>query len=128
MPKKSGYNEEVAALPEPKKKSKAKTGDDREEMKKGGKETKEKLANKEVGDDVGSTMLVGLSKIQFKLLGIMAVLFMFLSSDVFVTRILGKFSNAADGCNVSNYGTILQATFLVLGVMVGDLLISNNII
>ena len=67
-------------------------------------------------------------KIQFKLLIFIFIMFVFLSSDVFVDRILSNFDGAVELHAVSNYGIMLQGIFMVLGYVVLQILIDQSIL
>ncbi len=65
---------------------------------------------------------------QWKLYAFIAVIFIFISSDIFITNALGMFNGAAVGGSVTNYGVFLQAMFMVIAVMIIDALLSQKII
>lgn len=65
---------------------------------------------------------------QWKLYAFIALIFIFISSDIFITNALGMFSGAASGTSVTNYGVFLQSLFMVLLVIIVDAAISQKII
>jgi len=66
--------------------------------------------------------------IQFKLFGIILIVFMFLSSDIFITRVLGKFSGAVEQKCPTSWGTLLQGLFLVAACILIDTAVNQGII
>jgi hypothetical protein len=58
----------------------------------------------------------------------MLMLFLFLSSDVFIGRVLTPFSGAVDFKTPTSYGVMLQGLFLVLFMTMLDALIKQKII
>lgn len=79
-------------------------------------------------DDFMKMIVEIFSEIQYKLFFFIFIIFIILNSDVFVNRILGKFSNTLDGHRITSWGTVLQGTFLVLGAIAMDASIKNNIV
>lgn len=79
-------------------------------------------------DDMTSILLDAVSGIQYKLFGLMFVIFMFLSSDVFINRALSKFSGAVDYKTPTSWGTFLQGMFLVISCLIIDVAIKQKII
>jgi hypothetical protein len=87
-----------------------------------------KVSIKKKPDDLGSIIVDIASQIQFKFLGMMLVIFLFLSSDVFIGRVLSTFGGAVDFKTPTSYGVILQGLFLVLFMTLLDALIKQKII
>lgn len=79
-------------------------------------------------DDLTSVITDILGHIQFKFLAFMLVVFIMLSSDVFINRALGQFSGAVDFKCPTSWGTCLQGMFLVMVMMIIDGLIRQKII
>jgi hypothetical protein len=79
-------------------------------------------------DDLASVVLDAISCIQFKLFGLMLVVFIILSSDVFINRVLSKFNGAVDYKCPTSYGTWLQGLFLVIACVIIDVAIKQNVI
>lgn len=52
--------------------------------------------------------------IDFKVLFILFVIFLFVSSDVFINKVLNRFNGAVDYKNTTSYGTVLQGLFLTI--------------
>lgn len=72
------------------------------------------------GDMIGS--------IQYKLFGLMFIVFLILSSDMFINRVLSKIDGAVDMKYPTNYGTMLQGMFLAIIMIIIDALIKQKII
>lgn len=68
------------------------------------------------------------SKLQWKLFGFMFIVFMFVNSDVFISRVLSKIDGATDFKDVTSYGTTLQGLLLVLACIMFDVLVKYNIV
>jgi hypothetical protein len=81
-----------------------------------------------VADDFGSLLLDIFSGIPYKSLILMFIIFIFISSSVFIGRILGKVNGAVNGTQPTNYGTVLQGIILVMGCILVDAAIKNKII
>jgi hypothetical protein len=79
-------------------------------------------------DDMTSVIVDAFSSIQYKLVGLVFVLFIFLSSDTFIERLLSKFEGAVDYKYPTSYGTIIQGLLLCLGLIIFDALIKQKII
>lgn len=78
--------------------------------------------------DFITILLEAVAGVQYKLIALMFVMFIFLSSDVFTLRVLSKFSNATNGRDVTSWGTVVTGTLLVLGVICMDMLINLEVI
>lgn len=79
-------------------------------------------------DDFISMSLDIVSGIQYKLFGIMLLIFMIISSDVFINRALGKFDGAVDHKYPTAWGTFLQGLFMVTTCIIIDAMINQKII
>ena len=79
-------------------------------------------------DDITSIILDIASHVQFKFLALMLLIFVFLSSDVFINRILSTFRGAVDYKCPTNWGTCLQGLFLVLTMIIIDVFIHQGVI
>ena len=79
-------------------------------------------------DDFASVFADIFSGIQFKLFGLIFIIFIFISSDVFIGRMLSNFSGATDGKKTTSWGTIIQGMFLVMALIVIDVLVKQKII
>jgi hypothetical protein len=79
-------------------------------------------------DDLTSMLLDICSHVQFKFLGLLLVMFILISSDVFINRALAKFKNAVDYKCPTSWGVCLQGMFLVMLMSVIDALIRQKVI
>jgi len=86
------------------------------------------VATKDKPTGLMAVVLDIISHTQFKLFGMMLIIFLFISSDVFVNRALSAFSGAVDFKHPTSYGVILQGIFLVIAVIIMDVAIAQNII
>lgn len=79
-------------------------------------------------DDFTSIVLDIVGSIQFKLFGMMLLIFIIISSDVFINRVLSGFQGAVDQKCPTSWGTFLQGLFLVLTCVLIDAAIHQKII
>lgn len=79
-------------------------------------------------DDFASIILDIATHVQYKFLVLMLVVFIILSSDVFINRVLSKFSGAIDHKSPTNWGTFLQGLFLVISMIIIDVFIRQKIV
>lgn len=79
-------------------------------------------------DDITTIIIDVFSSIQYKFLGLMLLMFIILSSDVFINRILARFGGAVNAKCPTSWGTSLQGLFLVLAMMIIDALIRQQVI
>ncbi len=79
-------------------------------------------------DDLASIIMDIASHIQYKFLALLLVVFILLSSDIFINRILSSFRGAVDYKCPTSWGTSLQGLFLVLIMIIIDALIRQKII
>lgn len=86
------------------------------------------IVSRKTPDDFTSVALDIASHIQFKFLGLMLLMFIIISSDVFVNRVLSKFKGAVDGKCPANWGVFLQGLFLVMVMTLIDGLVRQKII
>jgi hypothetical protein len=80
--------------------------------------------NKKKPDDIAGTFIGLLSMTNLRLFFIVFLLFIFVSSDVFIDQVLGRFEDAREHNCATTKGVIIQATIMVLLVMVMDVFIS----
>lgn len=66
--------------------------------------------------------------VQYKLFTMIFVMFMLLSSDTFINRILSKVDGAVEYNSPTSYGTFLQGLLLVLACLIIDCLINQHIL
>jgi len=79
-------------------------------------------------DDLLSIVIDIVSKTQFKFLGMLLLIFIFINSDVFISRVLGRVSGAVDGKTTTSWGVCVQGIFLVLCMIAVDIFIRTDII
>lgn len=79
-------------------------------------------------DDLTSVVLDIASHIQFKFLALLLIVFIMISSDVFINRALATFRGAVDYKCPTSWGVFLQGLFMVLIMIVIDTLIRQKII
>lgn len=75
-------------------------------------------------DMLGDTI----SSHQYKLMFALFIIFIFVNSDVFIGRVLGRVSGATEFNTTTNYGSMLQALFLVISYIIMETLIKNEVI
>jgi len=63
-----------------------------------------------------------------KITVILFMLFILISSDIFISKVLGNISGAVNGRTVTSYGTIVQGIFLVLIYILGIHLVDSDIL
>jgi hypothetical protein len=66
--------------------------------------------------------------IQYKLLGLVLMMYLILNSDVFINRILGSFAGAVDGKCATTYGTVVSGLIFCIWLIIIDLAIKQKII
>lgn len=79
-------------------------------------------------DDFTSIVLDVFGHIQWKLFGLLLIIFMVISSDVFINRALAKFKGAVDYKCPTSWGTFLQGFFLVFACIIIDVAVKQKII
>jgi len=66
--------------------------------------------------------------IQYKLFAFIILLFLFINSDIFISRVLSRFDGAVVASTPSSFGTFIQAIILVVMAAIVDMFIKNKII
>lgn len=79
-------------------------------------------------DSITDMIADSITHIPYKLYGMMFIVFVFLSSDVFTNRIMSNFHGAVDYKCLTSWGVVLQGIFLVIAVICLDALIQYKII
>lgn len=79
-------------------------------------------------DDLTSVIVDVLSQIQYKFLALLLLMFIMVSSDVFINRALAKFKGAVDYKCPTSWGVCLQGMFLVMVMIIIDALIRQKVI
>jgi hypothetical protein len=85
------------------------------------------VSNSKPDDLVHSLVDIALN-IEFKFHLLMLAVFIILSSDVFIGRILARFSGAVDTNFPTSWGVVLQGMFLVIACIIIDVAIRHKII
>ena len=86
------------------------------------------VVHSDTPDDLISVMNDLVSHVQSKFIGLMVIVFILLSSDVFINRILSTFSGAVDYKSPTSWGVTLQSMFLAISMMAIDAMIRQKII
>lgn len=79
--------------------------------------------DKKQPDDLASVMIDFFTSLNIKLILFIVILFLFVSSDIFVDKVLDRFSGATSNKRPTTKGIFLQAGFLALFYITVDLLI-----
>lgn len=79
-------------------------------------------------DELSSMFAGMLTNINYKLYIFIFFLFIFITSDIFVDKILNKFSDSVEHRIPTSKGTFIQALFLCLFIFILDLVIKNELI
>lgn len=79
-------------------------------------------------DDFTSIFNDAITAVPYKLLFLLFLLFIIITSDVFVNRVLSRFSGAVDYKQATNYGVVIQGIMLVLAFMLAAMLEKQKII
>jgi len=79
-------------------------------------------------DDMMTMLNNMIGDIPFKFLFLIFVVFLLISSDTFISRVLGKFDGAVELRCPTSYGTLIQGLVLVLVCMIVDGGIKQGII
>jgi len=69
-----------------------------------------------------------MSNVQYKMIFFLFIIFLLLSSDAFIHRVLNKFNGAVSNGVPNSWGTIIQGISLVLAFVMLDILNNNNVI
>lgn len=87
------------------------------------------VSEKEQPAEMSTIFTSAFSKVPAKLLVMIFVIYMFLSSDVFTRRVLGNIDNAVGYNDVSTTkGTLITGVLLVLFVGIVQILITQKVI
>lgn len=79
-------------------------------------------------DDLTSVIMDIASNVQYKLFMLIFLMFIILSTDVFVNRILSKFKGATEVKVIQSWGVMIQGLFLLISMITLDAAIKNKII
>lgn len=70
----------------------------------------------------------GLRQLNWKMYGLLFIIFILITSDIFIDRILSRFKGAVSGTEATSYGTIIQGIMLVLFYMIIEFICKNKYI
>lgn len=79
-------------------------------------------------DNLWSIILSIGSKFDFKMMIILFLLFIIITSDVFVDRILSRFGGAVNLNIPTTWGTVLQGLLLVFSYVLFDILVTYEVL
>jgi hypothetical protein len=86
------------------------------------------VSKKERPDDLGAILKDMVCSVNYKLLGLLFLIFLFVTSDVFMVRVLDNFSDALDYKSPTNRGIMIQGIFVIIFYVIADALIKHNVI
>lgn len=88
------------------------------------------VADDKMPSDIMPVLFSAMSKVPWKLLSFIFIIYIFLSSDVFINRILANASpnSVGFGGSTTTKGTIITGVLLVVFVSIVDLLIKRDVI
>jgi hypothetical protein len=81
-----------------------------------------------IPDTLTRIIVDAVASAHWKLYAFIFVLFIFISSDVFIGSTLGHIAGATENGTPTNYGVFIQGLFLVLFVIIIDIAISQKIV
>lgn len=87
----------------------------------------EEIAEPKKGDLI-NVIVDFMNEINYKLVFFLFMIFLLLSSDVFLAQILSNINGAMELNTVTTYGTIIQGLFLILFYIIADMLIKTDLI
>jgi len=70
----------------------------------------------------------GLRQLNWKMYGLLFIIFILITSDIFLDRILSRFKGAVSGTEATSYGTVIQGIMLVLFYMIIEFICKNKYI
>lgn len=79
-------------------------------------------------DNLWSVILSVGAKFDFKMMIILFILFIIITSDVFIDRILAKFNGAVNLNIPTAWGTVIQGVVLVLAYVLFDILVTYDVL
>ena len=79
-------------------------------------------------DDLASTILVIFSISNIKLVTFLFIIFLFVSSDIFIEKFLSRFNNTTIGREPTVKGTIVQGIVLVLLFIFVDIILKMGLL
>lgn len=79
-------------------------------------------------DELATIVADFFTSINYKLFIFVFLLFVLISSDIFIDKILGKFNNAVDHRVATSKGVFIQGLFCAVFVILIDALVRNELI
>lgn len=79
-------------------------------------------------DELSTMLFDALSGINWKIVFMLLLIYMIISSDVFINRVLSKFKWATDGKDTTSWGTFLQGLFMAIFFIIADIAIKQKIL
>lgn len=79
-------------------------------------------------DSFVDVVAAGVTGIQYKLFLFIVLVFLIISNNVFIDRVLDNFSGAVENGVPTNKGTFIQAGMLLVGALSVECLIRNDVI
>lgn len=79
-------------------------------------------------DDIGTCVLDIVKKINYKQAGFVFILFILITSATFIDGVLSKQTDCVSGITPTIKGTLVQGVCLVIGYIIIDVLITNDLI
>ena len=76
------------------------------------------FAKTSIRHDLTAILADTVAGIDFKIVFLIYIVYIMLSTDIFITRILGRFSGAIEYNQPTSWGVILQGTFFVLAYLI----------
>jgi|SRR5579883_3683017 len=87
------------------------------------------IGKKKKPDDLASAFMGFFTTINYKMLLFLFIIFIFITSDIFVDKILSRINGTVEHTNITtNKGTFIQGLFLVLFYIIMDMLIKLGVI
>lgn len=81
------------------------------------------------GDSFGPMIVSGLMEVPWKMMAILAVLYILLNSDVCIERVISKMEGAVEfGAQPSTYGVVIMALIFVMFYAVFDIMVRKNVL
>jgi hypothetical protein len=84
--------------------------------------------SKKKGEDFTPMLLEIIKSIEYKYYAFMFLIFMFITSDVYIDKVLSKLDGTLEYCSPTPYGTIIQAITLIAAMILIHVLIKKEII
>lgn len=90
--------------------------------------TKISSINKKKGEDFSPLLVEILKSVEYKYYAIMFIVFMFITSDIYISQVLSKINGALEFHLTTPYGTVIQAITLIIIMIIINVLIKKEIL